>query len=231
MLERSEEADSFARRAEGHREIVNDKLWYNEVNSYSAFNLCNGAPLFSLSLDDGQALPDGVGCFAFQSASNLIPLYARIAEPDSARAMIEAYVVNENHFWSPYGIRSLSRASEYYNNAVLGNPSRFVDYRRITESNWQGPVWVLLSYWVFHALRHYGFREEAGELADRTVAVLANSLRRRGSFSENFHAETGEPLYAACYTSWNLLGDTLHDDLAGKSWIMDPVFSSSDHQS
>ena len=98
------------------------------------------------------------------------------------------------------------------------------DWRRITESNWQGPVWSPLCYFVFHALRHYGFVKEAGVLADRLVAVLARSIERRGSFAENFHGETGEPLYATCYASWNLLADTLHDDLASGTWIMDPIF-------
>ena len=221
MLERGEEADAFARRAHQHREIVNDKLWYNEMKSYSAFNLCEGSPLFSLPFED---VPSAVGQFAFQSSTNLFPLYVRMAEPEVARAMIETYVLDERHFWSPYGIRTLSKASEYYNNAVLGNPSRFGDHRRMTESNWQGPVWVPINYFTFHALRHYGFTKEAGVLADRTVAVLAKSLQMRGSFAENFHAETGEPLYASCYASWNLLGDTLHDDLAADKWIMDPIF-------
>jgi glycogen debranching enzyme len=148
-----------------------------------------------------------------------------MAEPEQAQAMISTYVINEQHFWSPYGIRSLSKSSEFFNNAVWGNPSRFGDHRRMNESNWQGPVWMPINYFVFHALRHYGFAQEAGELADRAVGVLAGSLRLQGSFSENFNSETGEPLYAKHYASWNLLGDTLHDDLASGNWIMDPVFA------
>ncbi len=224
LLERSEEADSFARRARVHREIVNDKLWYAEEGTYAAFSLCDGAPLFHLPYED---VPGEVGRFAFQSATNLFPLYAQMADTERAKAMIEAYVVNEDQFWSPYGVRTLSKASEYFNNAVFGNPTRFGDHRRITESNWQGPVWVPLNYFVFHALRHYGYTQEASLLADRTVDVLAGSLRARGSFSENFNSDTGEPLYASHYTSWNLLGDTLHDDLPATSWIMDPIFTCS----
>lgn len=222
LLERPEDADSLARQRKTHREVVNDKLWHGRMNSYSAFSLCDDSPFFSFSVG---GLPADVGQFAFQSCSNLIPLYVRMADPDPARAMIETYVVNEDHFWSPHGIRTLSRSSEYFNNAVWGNPSRFWDYRRMNESNWQGPVWVPINYFVFHALRHYGFAEEAAVLADRTVAVLANSLQVRDSFSENFDSETGQPLYATCYASWNLLGDTLHDDLAADKWIMDPIFS------
>ena len=221
LLERPAEAESFARRSKQHRDIVNDKLWYNEMNSYSALSLCDDSPFFRLTFD---GLPE-IGKFAFQSCSNLIPLYARMAEPDQARAMIKTYVVNDRHFWSQHGIRSLSKASEYFNNAVLGNPSRFGDHRRMQESNWQGPVWTPINYFVFHALRHYGFTDEAGVLADRAVNVLAHSLEIQGSFSENFNSESGQPLYASCYASWNLLADTLHDDLASDNWIMDPIFA------
>lgn len=224
LLERAEEADRLARQAREHRAVVNDKLWYAKENSYSAFSLCDGAPLFRWSSGD---VPNEIGRYAFQSCSNLIPLYARMADHDSARAMIRNYVVNEEHFWSPYGIRSLSKSSEYFNNAVWGNPSRFGDHRRLNESNWQGPVWVPINYFVFHALRHYGFATEATLLADRTIEVLAKSLQIRGSFSENFHSETGDPLYASHYASWNLLADTLHDDLASGRWIMEPIFAPS----
>lgn len=220
-LGRDKDASSLARRAKQHRDLVNHTLWYDQMDSYAAFYLCDGAPLFSLSFDDA---PNEMGRYAFQSCSNLIPLYTRMASPQQARAMIHRYVLCEEHFWSPYGIRSLSKSSEYFNNAVLGNPSRFSDPRRLTESNWQGPVWIPINYFVFHALRYYGLTQAAATLADRTTQLLARSLQVRGSFSENFHSETGDPLYASYYASWNLLGDTLHDDLTGE-WIMDPIFT------
>jgi putative isomerase len=223
-LGRPAEAAALARRAREHRDIVNSKLWYGAVNSYSAFSLCDGAPLFRFAAGD---VPSEVGQFAFQSCSNLIPLYARLADPEAARAMIQAYVVNADHFWSPWGIRSLSKSSEFFNNAVWGNPSRFGDHRRLCESNWQGPVWTPINYFAFHALRHYGFAKEAEILADRAVHLLARCIDLREPFAENFNSETGDPLYASRYASWNLLGDTLHDDLAPGRWIMEPIFAEA----
>lgn len=223
-LERSKEADAFARRAQTHRQIVNEKLWHDPVKSYAAFDLAEGRPLFQYKYDP---LPKGVGEFAFQSGTNLMPLYARMADADRARAMIETYVIDDKHFWSPYGIRTLSRSSEYFNNAVWGNPSRFGDYRRMCESNWQGPVWMPLNYFTFEALRHYGFNEKARELADNAVATMANSIKTIGSFSENFHSETGQPLYAKNYASWNLLADVMHDDLEQDRWIMESIFAAT----
>lgn len=221
-LRKPSEARDFARRARGLRKAVNDLLWIEKESTYAAHNLVTGRPQYCY----GDEYVKDIGLHAFQSCSNLIPLYARMATPAQARRMIRAYVLREEHFLSPFGIRSLSKASEYYNNAVWGNPSRFGDLRRMSNSNWQGPVWIPLCYFMVHALRHYGFRREARDLADRTVRLLARSLRRIGSFTENYDAETGRPLYATEFASWNILADTLHPDLRQGTWIMDPVFEA-----
>lgn len=209
-------------RVTTQNEIVNRLLWYDNARTYAAYNLCDGRHMFELYFED---VPESVGRYAFHTSTNLIPLYARMADHARAKEMIDTYVINENHFWSPHGIRTLSKASEYYNNAVLGNPSRFGDHRRMTESNWQGPVWVPMCYFVFHGLRYYGYKDMARKLADNIITTLARSLEKIGSFSENFHGETGQPLYATCYASWNMLADTMHDDLERDEWIMDPVFN------
>jgi hypothetical protein len=222
-LRRTREARDFAGRACALREAVNDRLWFEEESTYAAYNLLTGRSQYRL----GDEYVKDIGLHAFQSCSNLIPLYARMADPRRARRMIRKYVLSEAHFLSPFGIRSLSKSSEYYNNAVWGNPPRYGDHARLTNSNWQGPVWVPLSYFMTHALRHYGFNAAARDLADRTVRLLARALRTTGSFTENFDAETGRPLYAAEFASWNLLADTLHPDLRRGKWIMDPVFEAA----
>jgi neutral trehalase len=211
---------SLRARARELAAAVNDVLWDDEAGSYAAYDLCAGRRRFSL----GDAFVADVGKFAFQSCSNLIPLYARIAPPARAKRMIETYALSADHFLSPWGIRSLSRSSEYYNNAVWGNPPRYGPHDRMTNSNWQGPVWVPLNYFMCHALRRYGFPRAARDVADRTARVLAKSLREVGSFAENFDGETGAPLYCRNFASWNLLADTMHEDLRKDSWLLDVLF-------
>jgi putative isomerase len=145
----------------------------------------------------------------------LIPLYARIAAPEQAERMIRSYALSPEHFRSPFGIRSLSYSSEYYNQARWGNPPRFGDHRRLTNSNWQGPVWIPLNWFVFHALLHYGFAKEAEALADDTFRLIARNVEALGYMRENFHAETGEGLYADHFGSWNILADLMRDYLPG----------------
>ncbi len=222
-LGRARAGDRLAAKARRLRDIVNARLWHAQAGTYAAGDGRTGA--LQLALEAG---PEHrrLTAFAFQSCSNLIPLYARLAPRARARRMIASYVLDARHFWSPFGIRSLSRASPFYNNAVWGNPPRFGDPRRMTNSNWQGPVWFPLCYFMVHALRHYGCPRAARELADRTLRLLARALRRRGSWAENYDAETGRPLYADRFASWTILADRLHPDLESDTWIMDPVFES-----
>ena len=220
LLKQPEKATVFQTKADALRKAVNDILWLDEVSSYAAYNLCEGRNVFhcehKYAADAGQ--------FAFQSCSNLVPLYARIPDQDQAERMLRTYVLDENHFLSPYGIRSLSKSSDYYNNARLANPPRFGGHFWLTCSNWQGPVWIPLCYFMFNALLHYGLRCEAEDLADRTVRLLALALKQNGSFAENYHADTGKPLYCDNFASWNILADTMHAQLRENTWIMDPVF-------
>ena len=209
LLGRREASAGYLGKAEALAKAINDVLWNESVESYCAYNLNAGRHQFAL----GDKFIASVGRFAFQSCSNLIPLYARLASADRAERMIRRYVLSGDHFMSPYGIRSLSKSSEYFNNGIWGNPPRYGAHDRLTNSNWQGPVWIPLNYFMAHALAHYGFRKEAADLAERTIRVLALSLDNVGSFAENFDGDTGAPLYARDFASWNILADIMQDDL------------------
>lgn len=200
----------YSLRAETMKKAVNAHLWDDELGTYAAYDLCAGKR--RISWGDG-TLSGDVGRYAYLSCPALIPLFAKLAEPEQAQRMIKNYVLNPDHFRSTFGIRSLSKSSEYYNQARWGNPPRYGDPRRLTNSNWQGPVWIPLNWFVFHALLHYGFAEEAEKLAEDTFKVIALSLQQYGFMRENFHAETGAPLYADNFASWNILADLMPDYL------------------
>ena len=123
--------------AERIRKAVSENLWDEKRGIYAPWNLLSGRR--QISWGDG-SLDSEVGYNAFISCPSLLPLFAGIAEPEQAESMIRKYVLSPEHFRSRFGIRSLSRSSEYYNNARWGNPPRFGDWSRLTNSNWQGPV-------------------------------------------------------------------------------------------
>jgi putative isomerase len=200
----NEHVQSFKQKASSMKMKINELFWFDSMDTYSSWNLIKGRHHFSL-----EGMAGDIGKYAFQSCSNIIPLYAGIATPAQAERMIRKYILAEKHFMSKYGIRSLSASSEYYNNAVWGNPPRFMHPNRLTNSNWQGPVWIPLSYFTFVSLNNYGFATEAEALAEKTFSMLATLIEQYGGWTENFCAETGKPLYAEKFASWNLLADMM----------------------
>jgi putative isomerase len=219
LLQEVSAQEAYLSQAEALKQAINDHLWDERLGTYAAYDLCLGKCRVSLNeggpAGDDSALPDAIGRYAFLSCPALIPLFAGLASQERAERMITRFILNPDHFRSPYGIRSLSKSSEYYNNAKWGNPPRFGDHRRLTNSNWQGPVWIPLNWFVFHSLLRHGFTAEAERLADDTFRVIAMNLDKFGFMRENFDGETGDGLYADKFASWNILADLMPDYLPG----------------
>jgi glycogen debranching enzyme len=203
-----EAAEPFSQRAAAVQDALNRYCYNEEFGAYCCYDLLRGEPRVGFGAGD-------IGRFAFLSTPALWVLYSGAATPERARRMIESYVLNPEHYRSPFGLRSLSRKSEFYNNAVWGNPPRFGDFRRLTNSNWQGPVWLIVNWFAFHGLLHYGYTAAAGDLAADLIHLQAGAIEKYGYLSENFNADTGEPLYTRDYASWNLLTRLLPDYLSG----------------
>lgn len=194
-LGKPEEAETFLKKAETLKKKVSDHFWFEEEGTYFNATVADREPFRELEW------------------LVLTPLYAGIAEKEQAAALVERYLLNTDHFWSEFGIRTLSRSSDYYNNARLGNPPPDGNYEQLTGSNWQGPVWVLSNYQVFRGLINYGYFKEAEALAENTMKLLAATIRTEDTMYENYHAETGEGLWAKGFGSWNLIADKMYEEL------------------
>ncbi len=72
-------------------------------------------------------------------------------------------------------------------------------------SNWNGPVWILSNYLVWQGLLRYGFTDEAGALADKTLDLLAADIATHGATHEYYDPDTGRPIMNKGFISWNLL--------------------------
>ena len=214
-----EDDADFETRAAQIKAAVNEYLWDERMGTYSAYNILEDRVLTSY---DDKNLNNEVGKYAYVSCPSLLTLFSGVAEPERAKRMIEKYVLAPEHFRSPWGIRSLSKSSEYYNNARWGNPPRFGDWHRLTNSNWQGPVWIPINWFVLHGLLRYGFADEARKLSDDIISLIHNSIKTVGFMRENFHAETGEPLYADNFASWNILADKFHSYCDGSGMNIFP---------
>jgi glycogen debranching enzyme len=216
MLGDADMASEFTAKEKSLQETIERLLWSEEDSCYAQY--IRETKRATIKMEDELLNSQGVGLYSFLSFTNLTPLYAGLADRDRAKLVIDKYLSSKDHFLSDWGIRSLSKSSEFYNNAIWGNPPRFECPDRLTNSNWQGPVWVLCTYFMFHALLNYGYTSVAREAIDNLNKTLAADITNNGMMNENYDAENGRPLYASNFGSWNVLADLMPEELkTGKS--------------
>ncbi len=129
--------------------------------------------------------------------TDFVPLWAGIATPQQAQQMIKDHLLNPKEFWAPHGIRSLAADEPLY------NPQ---------SGYWRGPVWVISNYLLMHGLMNYGYQRQARELAEKTVALVAQDLKTTGGMNENYNPETGAPAGAGHFVSWDLLSEHMLEE-------------------
>ncbi|MCW5549588.1 MAG: hypothetical protein KIT44_11550 [Opitutaceae bacterium] len=137
-----------------------------------------------------------------KGSSGFAPLWAGIASPEQARAMIERHWQAGDVLNARWGVRTLASNERMY--STEGNTSN--------PSNWLGPVWVISNFMTWEGLRRYGFTREAAALAEKTRALLAQDLAQTGMVHECYHPDTGAPNFNGGFLSWNPLVLLMHPD-------------------
>jgi alpha,alpha-trehalase len=178
------DAEEWKKRAELIKENMNKYLWDDTDKIY-----------YNLDTKTGQHNKR-------ITYSTMIPLFAGIASQKNGEECIKKYLWNTKHMLSKYGIRTLSKHDEKYNNVNRIKP----------HSNWQGPVWPIANWLYMQALLNYGFQKEAIDLSGRIMQLVLNDIHTSGGMHENYDAETGKPLAADNFVSWNLLVGNMLDE-------------------
>ena len=129
-----------------------------------------------------------------QVFTGFLPLWCGLATPDQAKALVQANYLADDRFRGNWGVRSLSSKESMYCMDFSSDPS-----------NWLGPVWIIVNYFVWKGLKNYGFQDEASDLADKTLRLLSNDLAKNGSLNEYYHPDTGAALSHKGFMDWNLL--------------------------
>lgn len=129
-----------------------------------------------------------------QTFTGFLPLWCGLATPDQAQALVQTNYLADDRFRGNWGVRSLSSKESMYCMDFSSNPS-----------NWLGPVWIIVNYFVWKGLKDFGFKDEAGKLADKTLRLLSTDLARNGSLNEYYHPDTGMALSHKGFMDWNLL--------------------------
>ncbi len=126
--------------------------------------------------------------------SGFLAMWAEIATPEQAERMVKEHYKNTKTFNAPYGVRTLSKMEKMYNLRASGNPS-----------SWLGPIWGISNYMTWHGLVKYGFKEEAKELAAKTIILFGKDFNRDGTLHEYYQPENGEPILNPGFQNWNYL--------------------------
>jgi alpha,alpha-trehalase len=176
-LDKPDDAAAFRERSRRLAAAVNDHLWDAADSTYYSHDTVGRVRLRRVAY------------------SNQVALWAQLASSEQAKRMIERHLLNPRELWSPHGLRSLAADDPLYNNENVIKPY----------SNWQGPIWPHANWMFMHALLHYGYPDAALKVAERVTRLCLDDLARNGMMHENYHAETGAPLAAPDFISWNLL--------------------------
>jgi len=134
--------------------------------------------------------------------AGILPLWNKIATKEEAKRVVEEHYLNPATLYSPYGIRSVSKAEKMFRNIKSGNPSC-----------WSGPIWINANYFAYLGLKNYGYDKEAKELALKTIRLLGKDVEEHGEFYEYYHSETGVGLCNPGFQSWNFLALLMINDL------------------
>jgi hypothetical protein len=139
------------------------------------------------------------------SADGLID---NVNHPEVAKTIIEKHILASDAFWSPHGVRSLSRRSP-----VQGGDSgrALVPEYWFEAANWNGPVWVLPNIYAINILKKYGYTAQADELLGTIDTLLATDIRQHGMMHEQYSYIDGKPGWAEDFMSWNTLMLLLND--------------------
>jgi putative isomerase len=129
-----------------------------------------------------------------QMFTGFLPLWCGIAPAEHAQKLVSTNYLADDRLCAQWGTRSLSSRETMYSLDFSSNPS-----------NWLGPVWIIVNYFVWKALQRYGYKKEADALANKTLLLLASDLAANGSLNEYYHPDTGAALSHKGFMDWNLL--------------------------
>ena len=129
-----------------------------------------------------------------QMFTGFLPLWCGIAPQQNAQKLVSTNYLADDRLCARWGTRSLSARETMYSLEFSSNPS-----------NWLGPVWIIVNYFVWKALQRYGYKTEADALADKTLLLLSRDLEANGSLNEYYHPDTGAALSHKGFMDWNLL--------------------------
>ena len=151
------------------------------------------------------------------SWTGLMPLWGGFVPAQLATRLVRQHLQPGGPFLTAHGIMSLARQEVAFNNARRAYVWDHTTGARKEVSNWQGPTWILPSALLADALAAGGHRSLARLICTGALALMARDLRESGSMHECYDVDSGMPLWASGFLSWNALGLGMSRWLQGRS--------------
>ena len=195
-LKRPNDAASLSARAKRQGSLIQRYCWDSRDHFYYTADVqCvdRRAELIP-EVARGMAMSWKALPLRIQVFTGFLPLWCGLSTRDHASELVETHYKADQKFRANWGVRSLAQNESMYSLDFSSNPS-----------NWLGPIWIVVNYFVWKGLRNYGFVQEAQELAHKTQEMLVNDLRTNGSLNEYYHPDSGKPLSHKGFLDWNLL--------------------------
>jgi hypothetical protein len=146
---------------------------------------------YNLSRDNGTFVTAKGISLKRKEVIGFLPLWAGIATKAQAARLVQ-HLTDPNEFWRRFGVPTLSADDPYFQ-------------PQIKECcQWNGAVWLLWNYLVFHGLLRYGYRTQAEELLRRVMAAVTFQLDRNHRFWESY-----SPDFTTLHSPKNYLWDSI----------------------
>lgn len=132
---------------------------------------------------------------------SLFPLMLRVLSPEAPQLAALLSVIR-GELWTPYGLRSLSNRSRYYQRENAPGDAPY----------WRGPIWINMQYLALSGLHHYAhtpgrFQGQARaiykELRHNVVHNLWRVWRGSNFLWEQYSDRTGEGQRARPFNGWS----------------------------
>lgn len=176
-LKKAEDAELFRQKADALKKAILTHLWNEDDGTF-----------YNKDLRDGSTI-------RVVGYSSVHPFWAGIASQAQADTFFKGWMLNTDKMRSPHGVRTLSKDHPGYNNVNMIKP----------HSNWQGPLWPIATYIYCQSLAAYGYGDDAKAITEQMMKLCIDDIKTSGGMHENYDAETGLPLAAPNFISWNLL--------------------------
>ncbi|KAK2002070.1 mannosyl oligosaccharide glucosidase [Colletotrichum falcatum] len=180
-----EEVDEFKTTLNAIRHNLNDLHWSEKEGCY-----CDA------TIDDYEE--NSLVCH--KGYISLFPFLVGLLDADDPKlGKLLDLLGDEEHLFSPHGLRSLSKQDEFYGTA---------------ENYWRSPVWMPINYMAVSQLKNVAsqdgpYKAKAADLFTRLrknlVDTVYNSWEKTGFAWEQYNPETGDGQRTQHFTGWTSL--------------------------